>query len=375
MKNNPLLIGNKIFVQEFYRIHSSLFFLIIAFAGGFMRALEHIALGELFISSPYLLLIPLSIWVAFAFFINDFNAQMIRKPENQFLSVFVLFPRTLQWSIAMTVSINQLMAAILYGLFLIGLALRNNVLPPVLLVSVSLGVIIFANAFLLRRKLVRPPVSQSVSNSLLRPLRHFAKPYVFMIFHAVLPKQVLSLTGYKLTSMALLWSTLYLYGTDVYDLRLIGLASTIAFSLGVSFVTEWHLTENYLFPLYRSLPFSITRRLAYALFIILIYTLPEIFILIRNFPPGYDASDVALIIAFGMSIYFLWYCFLYTKDRKPENVMGIVSVGAIAFFLLILAKAPLAAIVAINFAAGIVFFRAYYARFEYKAWIGDRIRK
>jgi hypothetical protein len=375
IKSNLLVIVNRIFVHEFYRIHWSVFFMIIAFAGGFMRAIEHIALGELFISSNYLLLIPISVWVAFAFFINDFNRQTIRKPENQFLSSFLLLSRSAQWSIVVIVSANQLMTTILYGSFLIALALRNNLLLPVVVVTISLGIIIILNAYFLRQKLIHIPVSENTFNSILGRMRHFAKPFIFIVFRTVLPRQILSLTAYKLASIALLWSALYLYGTDTYDLRLIGLASTMAFSLGIAFVTEWHLAENHLFSIYRSLPFSFRRRLGYALLIIIIFILPEIFILLRNFPPGYHPVYNILLISYGISIHFLWYSFLYTKDSKRETVIGIVSAAAIIFFLLILASTPLVIIVAINLIIGIFLYGKYYDRFEYEALADDLIRK
>ena len=66
---------NQVFVAQFYRTNAGLFFLVIAFAGGFMRSQDHLALGEILVSTPLLSLIPLSVWIMYCLFVNNFNRE------------------------------------------------------------------------------------------------------------------------------------------------------------------------------------------------------------------------------------------------------------------------------------------------------------
>src|SRR5688572_14129908 len=107
-----------VFVREFYLANSGLFLLTVAIAGGFMRAYEHLALAEFFISAPAMMAIPIAIWTSYSVLVIHFNDERVLLAENQFLSCFAFFSKAEQWMLATGVAWLQLLPTFLYGSFL-----------------------------------------------------------------------------------------------------------------------------------------------------------------------------------------------------------------------------------------------------------------
>jgi hypothetical protein len=359
-----MVIAIKVFVREFYRLNASLFFLIIAFAGGFMRGPDHIALGELFISSVSLVLIPIFVWVAYAVMVMEFNAANLHKQGNSFLQCFPLFTKRFQWAFSIVIIACQLVPVILYAGFLSLLAFKNHIHHSFFLIAASLLLISCGMTYWLRQLLKNPTRKERVSLIHFLALHRIRWPYPFVVLRFVLSRRALSLLLYKLFSLSILWSSLYLYKTDNYDLRLLHLGVTISFSLGISFVIEWHAFENVFFSIVKRLPINFLKRSAYAFFIISLFVLPEAMLVLKNFPVEYATSDTLISIMFGASIYFLFYGFLYTRDRKQETIISYASITGLIFFILVLAGIPAGVLMMVNLTAGFLFFRFYYARFE-----------
>ncbi len=115
-----------VFVREFYLANTGFFLLVIAFAGGFMRSYDHIALAEFFISSPLVLIIPIGFWFLYNLKVINFNWERIKQNENEFIFCFMLFPLSKQWWMAIRVVLIQLLPAFIYGLFLCLLAWKHD---------------------------------------------------------------------------------------------------------------------------------------------------------------------------------------------------------------------------------------------------------
>src|SRR6187455_2700572 len=77
-----------VFVREFYLANTGFFLLVIAFAGGFMRSYDHVALAEFFISSPLVLIIPIGFWLLYSLKVINFNWEKTKQNENEFIFCF-----------------------------------------------------------------------------------------------------------------------------------------------------------------------------------------------------------------------------------------------------------------------------------------------
>lgn len=366
MSGDATILFIRLFAKQFYRVHASLFFLIIAFAAGFMRAQDHFALAEFFTAAPIFSFIPVGIWIAYGLFVVNYNHSMMMRKENDFARVLFLYPVSLQYVVSASVISIQLLPVTVYFAFLIIIAASGNLaLPMFVLVAAFLGIFSVCTIFT-RWLIIRPGEWSAFSFSRRRRNSPFVKPYPAIVLTAALRGQALAIIGYKVVSVLTLWGVLYIYNTGDYDLRLINLAVLVSFMAGTTFILEWHLFENNSFPIFRRMPFSLIQRIGYAFVIIILFALPEIAILMRNVPQEVNTIDLCISILFGINICFFWYAFLYVRDWKRETIVIFVSLAGIALFITILGGIAPSLLTLIHFIGGGLLFSKFYTRFEYR---------
>lgn len=355
----------KVFVREFYIANSSFFLLVIAFAGGFMRSYDHIVLAEFFISSPLILSIPFVIWLLYAFKVMDHNFELMKRNENEFIFCFSLRPIREQGSMLTRIMLLQLIPVILYALFLCLMAWKHSMLISVFLILVALFILVGVTTFIFLRALLYPNKERKVS-ALTRWINTlYSKPYPYFFIEWITRRELLMLIGTKIFSGLTLIAVTQLYKTDKYDLRLLGLGIVIAFTANVNLVIAMHRFENYYIGWIKGLPIGFLRKVLFFLVTLAILLLPEIGIMIKNFPSGFFISDQIVSMVFGFSIPILFYGILYIKDRSQEHFIRLVFCICIGWVFLILFKVPLYFLSIVNLSLGLLLWNKYYYLFEY----------
>ena len=358
-------ILQRVLVREFYRANAGLFFLVIGIGAGFMRSNEHIALAEFFSASPTLMLIPILVWVIYTLNVMKFNLDILKRKENEFIFHVTLLPPSQKWVVFFTTLFYQLLPAILYGIFLMAFAVKNNIMDTLVMIITSLLLLIFIGSFGLSHALHNPN-QEKKTGALAKFLNvSITKPYSLFFPEWIARREPLMLFGTKIFSCLILLGVTQLYKTDVYDLRLLGLGITVAFSAQVVLVWEIHRFDNFHFSLNRNLPISFTHRLLYFFCTLLILIIPELGMMIKNFPIGFRIWDIISSILFALSIPVFFYGLLYLKDRDQEKFMPFVFFFAISWILLVLFKIPLWIIASTNFAVGLICWKKFYYSFEY----------
>lgn len=359
------IIAQRVFVREYYRQNASFFLLVAGLAGGFMRGQDHIALAEFFVSSPVLLLIPFVIWILYILKVITFNTETLRRNENEFLFAFALLKRSEQWSAAFLTTFNQAVPATLYGIFLMAIAIKHQLIGSVGVVVLMVVILLILATANLCYILNHPDQERKVS-SIKRFLdRTFSKPYPIFFPEWILRRQPLMLIGSKIFSGALLLAVIYLYGTDTYDYRLLAMGIVIAASAQVPLLLELHQFENFHFSLVRQLPLPFFKRLIYSLTTILLLMLVEIGILTTYFPASLPVTVLLQSILFFVSMLVLQQGLLYVKDRTQEQLMSRVFILAMVLIVLVLFKIPLVVFISIHLVTGIFSWHRNYYRFEY----------
>jgi hypothetical protein len=359
-------ILSRVFAGEFYRNNVTLFLLILAFAGGFMRGQDHLALGSYFVSSVYLLSIPAAVWTLYAGFIAIANRGMVKLPENAFLSNFAFEIAVIRWkATALTVAM-QLIPAFAYATFLVALAAKSGNYLTAGIIPVVLLVLTTVNTFALHKELMHP-VYEVPEGWIRRWVYRLRRHHTWFSVEGTIRQQFAPIAGYKILSLLLLFAASRLCELEEYDLRLPGMFALLAFALNITFVTGWHRFQNSSLTLYRQLPFTMWQRYVYQLIILGIFTLPEGILLFRNLSPLFTVPQAALIWVFGISINMFFHNFLYTKDRTPEESMRYYYGLTITLFLAILSDVPIWLMTGINLSAAFLFLKGFYYRFEYVA--------
>jgi len=357
----------KVLVREFYREHAAFFLMVIGLAFGFMSKVEHMFLAEFFISMPVVTLIPVSLWALYTARIVSFNARILRQGENGFLYNLVFVSPPLRLATLAGTALAQILPALVYGTFLLAIAFSNNRLLSVLIVLTSLVLLVAAITFALNRKLYHPNQQHTVSRWQHYLNRLFVKPQPLFFINWVARHRALQLLWSKAISCILLFGVLKLYTTDDYDLRLLGLGLLVTFGLSIDLAGELHRFNNLHLALLRQLPLSQVRRTISFLITWFILTLPETGLLVTRFPAGFGITGFISAYSFALSIPFLFYNLFYVKDWQQENIMRVVYSLAIAWFVLILFKIPLAVLAAANIIGGIVIWKRCWYTFEYLA--------
>jgi hypothetical protein len=365
--NPALTILLKVFVREFYRVHASLFLLVIGLAGGFMRAPDHIMLGEFFISSPILLMIPVLVWILYTLKVISFNAEILTREENEFIYHFSMLPQKDQRNTMLIATAYQLIPVYLYAVFLLALAAKHGFHSSTGSILLSLAALQFLVPFKLLRELQHP--NRGVKVSRLRRWLNtiFVKPYPLFLIEWIVRRQFLTFAAFKVFSFFLLFGVIQLYRGETYDLRLLGMATAAAMASHTNLICAIHRFENFHFAMIRQLPLTLTKRFAFLLMVIALLMLPETALLIKNFPPNLPLSSLVSCYFFALSVLVFLHGILYLKDRNEEQFMPIVFSCTMGWIVLILFRVPLWMLGGINLAVGLLIWRRYYYSFEYIA--------
>jgi hypothetical protein len=366
-----LKVFNHVLVIEFYRINIGFFFVAIGFFFGFLSGREHKALAQAFISFPLLLMIPYSVWIIYALKIISFNHLSLLKPENNFLYSSASLSPIKSWSCLVSVAFFQLNPIILYGCFLIIMAINSSQPIYILYILSFLVTLLLFISWRLRSEIIHPNTGKSAGKLKSKLDTLFTKPLIWFYPEWILRKQPIMVLGTKLFAGLLIIGVSRFYLFDEYDARLMGMGTTLAFSSNLVIVYHYHRFENFHFHLLRALPFSILQRIIQFLSIIIILSVTEWGILFTYLPKALSLVDLLTLYAYGLSIYFIGYTCLFTKDISLDKFINKVFILAFVWFVLILFKLPVIVLTILQFSMGVIIYKNNFYRFEFKEEIGS----
>lgn len=360
-------ILNKVFVKEYYRLNAGFFLVIGTLTFGFMSGREHLALAQFFISSPFVMLIPIAIWTIYTLKIINFNRQQLQRPENQFLFTFGLLPTKIK-SIGLYSALSlQLMPALLYGFFLILLSIKFKIFESIALVAVSLSALLIVSTAQLLFSLHRPHHEKKTN-----PIKKFfdyqyAKTIIQFYTGWLLRREPVLFFGTKVFSGLLIFAVAQLYLADAYDGRLMAMGVAIGFSANYMVLQQLHRFENQYFIIIRNLPLSFFKRLFIFLITFTALCLPEIALLTNYFPSELAFDLMFWILLFGLSIGIVFYGSLFLPRLNGENSTYVTFGAVMGLIVLILFDVPIWSLIIANFSTGLALMKRYYYSFEFNA--------
>ena len=75
--NNHAKVLSRTLTTEFYRANAMFFLVVIGFCFGFMRGTEHLALAGFFVSSVWLAMIPIGVWIIYTIKVIMYNNREV----------------------------------------------------------------------------------------------------------------------------------------------------------------------------------------------------------------------------------------------------------------------------------------------------------
>lgn len=361
------IVLNKVLVKEFYRLNTGFFLVIITITFGFMSGVEHKALAEFFVVSPIILLVPIGIWMVYVIKILNFNNNQLYRKENQILFEISLLPRIKQIVQLFIVFSSQFMPAILYAGFLYTTAFKHNKLISLGIISISILFILVIGTWTMYYRVNH--IHQEIKISGFKTLldRRFTKSLFQFYIGWILRREPLLVFTTKLFSGLMIFCVTQLYKGELYDWRLLAMGATFAFGGNFMIVSQIHLFENFSFKILRNLPIHLYRRLIIYILVLLSFCLPEILILVKNFPATLEWPILLAIISFGISINFLYNSLHFVAIFQKKGFAQIIFASIISWIVLILFSVPLLLITFINMTAAIILYRTYFYQYEYNS--------
>lgn len=331
---------NRCLVIEFYKQNAAFFSLILLVFFGFIKAPEHIAIGTFLVSSPVTLFYLYAIWLIYGIKVILFVLPTIGKKENQFLESYYLLPLKLKVTTASLITFALLIPIVGYSIFLILIAIPDDLYLSIISLVSSLLIILSGISFLLIRKLNNLPHETSFFQ-----IKLFKKlslpPFMFFIEHLVRKEIVLLLLS-KLYVCALIIGTALLYQTDTFDLRVLttGVLFAVVGNLTLVHKFAWFQFKHMAF--FRNLPHSFLQLFIRQSITFAILLLPEFIVLFRHYPIAPHFWDILGILLFGFSIYNLLYAlFLIHPVELSKFMIPIFWILILTTFIILFSIHPL----------------------------------
>ena len=357
-------ILSRTLTAEFYRVNAMFFLVVMAFCFGFMRGVEHIALANYFVSSAWLVMIPVAVWIIYAFKVILYNKREARFERNWFMYSMPLLSfekRTLAY---LTVAVGQLAPAIAYGLFLAATAYKSQQVVTLIIVGSVLSVLILVCTAMLHRTLVYPEKERTTSKTIRWFDRMFAKPMAWILTEGIVRSQPGMIYITKLATCIVIYGVTQLYLHDVYDERLYLMCACVTFSANLVLAFQYQRFEVVELLMMRSLPISFIQRLKAFIVTMFVLCFPEMAMLATNLPTYIGIQHYLYAALFGMSLLVFGYGALYVRDATFDDFTKWIFFVTMGLLMLILFSVPVWILAVIQSATGVYLLRRNYYSFE-----------
>jgi hypothetical protein len=360
-------ILSKVITLEFYRSNAAFFLVAIGLCCGFMSGVEHQALAEFFISSSIVLLIPISIWIFYALKVIQFNKKILNANENEFLFNLRLVNKKIQYITGFIVVLEELLPVVAYSMFLGATAMKHAQYLMMAYILFSVLALIIISVAMLVRNLYNPGIEDKETKIQQLLNTRFNRHNLQFFFEWIVRNDLMTVVYSKLFACVLLISTLKLYTTDVYDWRLMGIVISIAMMGNAVLIFKYQSFQEQHLSITRNLPLSLSSRLIHFILTFSILCLPELGILIKNFPVNLTRYELIYAVLFCFGILIGIYSSLYIKHINLDKLVTRCFIGVITLIILILFNVHLFIIAVTLIIGGIMVFKNYYYSFELAA--------
>lgn len=354
----------KTLVEAFYRQHAGLFFVLLYFCLGFLRAQEHLLLIRTALQSFPLLAGVWLLWSVYGCLCLYFSRHSLQQRHNQFLYHLRLFPAGRQRLMLGHVFALQFLPVLLYAFLMAGVAFVHQLWVPGLLCLLFL-LLLIAMGVLLNQHFLRNPGSENILlQKMGQRIQISRKPAFSLPLFSLFFSHKFSVALSKTASCFFLVLVGHLYLLAPYDGRFALLAIVLAGLGNTMLLYQVHHFNEKQLPLQRNFPQPIYRRFLNNSLLIVLLLLPETILIIRHFHAFFQPSTLFVMVLFLISFAQFLYGYLYIRDFQKEKLMlHAFGIGLFYYFVIIF-NIPSLLIAGVNVLLAYLFFTRYYYRFE-----------
>jgi hypothetical protein len=365
--NSVTHVLKKSVVATFYVEHVIIILILLLGAFGFMKAAEHIALAEYFVSSPSGMVIPFVFWVLVGLRIVIFNREIMTRSSYQFLWILRSLESFQLFRCFVQLAAMQLGPILGYGLFLILIGIRKGAGSVTFLIATGLTVIVFAVGYASMQILIRPqPVT---SHRFSVPRWHQWKKPAVSFFPLWLINVAWLVYLFCITlSYFILAGAGYLYAFSDYDYRLYAFAA-LAVSVVMFQSTVARFSFESQFSFFRTLPISNAKRFIELVGSTALMVVPAFVALVRNKPDQLSWLTLVELGALIIVLQLFWYSLLLINGKSAEQSLPNVFFSGLLVFVMLLSKVNLVLLICSLLLTAYLLYRKYYPKY---VWVPDR---
>lgn len=363
-KLNEIL--HKTIVAEYFRQNVVFYAAILFFAGGMLRANEHIELGKLIVASKTLTFFTFVLWLLHTIKVMLFTNRLLQLKNYEFLYHLRLFSVKKRLLLLSNIQLSLTLPTFIYSVFLIYLAFATQNFASIFYIILINTLFIVGGVWFYDLQLKKPNSESKIGASLTYILPKFRTlPHFFYVRYIVSKQPVLFL-------LSLLWGVFVLNGvcqlyfTDDYDERFLSIGGLFVVG-GIIPIGQFFFDFEFSkLSFIRNLPISIFQRFIFVIFSFFLVCFPFVITLFRNVPAEVGYLWVIELISFMISLNTFIYIFNFIKFEDTDNYWKTVFMIIIVFFILIMFKVNVLLMAMLNFAGSYFIYQKRYFITEYQ---------
>jgi len=326
----------KTLVQTFYARHAGLllfvFYVFFGVVNGSNLLHYHISLVRAILDSFMLLGIVVAVWILYAGKALVFVRSQLMKEEMNFLLLFENFSLRKKRTELVFIQFLMMIPVLLYGVFMIGVALNDGKNVQALIVLYFLFMLLAVPAYLTELFFNR---TQRGFEWLYWRWR-FIEKMEFVYVRYIFGDLNFGLAISKGLSLLLMFGLLTGFGIDNYDLRLPLLAMLVSAATHSMIVFNVQQFEVHDLEFVKQLPVSFFRRILPLIGTYFFMLLPEFIVIIQVYLLPGHLQDLPVILLFGTLWLTAVHAFCYFNDIDKERFPLIITAFlGLCFFLLL----------------------------------------
>ncbi len=343
----------KTIVKEFYKENAGFFLVVLGLGFGFLKTPQHMDIASALAFRPIYYLIPMVLWVLYAFKTLSFFNRIKRLPQNRFLTDVNGLENKRLKPLVVFIQLLLLIPILGYGVFMMVIAADLQQTYSVLILVAFNSLLLMITAHFLFRQLVKP-IDPKTSNYAGHRLGIMPKTYSFLPIHHLFQRHSISLILTKLFSIGLILGATAIFNMESVDLRYLALGTLLSSAVHANFSYRHYEFETNSLLLYRNLPMPKVKRFGKNVLTYTILSIPEFLVFFGNNIQHVNIVDLLQIALLIPAISVLHYAMIKHMRFDLESYFKYVFFLTAFFFFVILGNVPIYLIEIILIAAALI---------------------
>ncbi|WP_160717984.1 hypothetical protein [Chitinophaga solisilvae] len=358
-------ILQKIFTRQFYVQNTGFFLVLFYLLFGVVNSSSlisyHYSLMLGFLGNKGFLLLVLLLWTAYLLKCTGFVLKVMQTQGYEFLyATMGSMEKKKRRKIWFLIHTGIYMPVLIYAAIAASVAVQKGwMLSAGIVIVFNVAMCVWPLA-LYERKLAQPDVLFFTGQLQRWINRHFTKPPVLFFLYELLTQFPRRLFSTKLFSAAVLWITFYLMRSGEYfELRGLEIGVMLSVLLHLQIILHHRAFDDTWLNFMDNLPISMFRHYSRLMGVYAILYLPEIIMIAVNARTLATAAGLVMVFALAFSLLVLFRCLLFYPKINPEIQVRYVLLISFVVLFMVLGRYEWPAIILLQIAAAVIFFRKY----------------